>query len=196
VNLRPQVVVSIIVFALWFLCILLVQADLIFSSLMKRRWALLMGWQRLDVLAICPRFTFFSKLPTVHHSLLIRDRYLGSADKLTPWLLVHLPKRRIWRIVWNPQRRVRFALEDAAQALMRHSMQQIDKADTFSCECFAHSYLQHYCAQLPSFPGTVERQYMLAQSSNLNSSAKPEALFLSPFFLVHGGFTRNFEQGE
>ena len=193
-HLTKEAALSLAGFGVWLLGILLVQINTLYGAATQRRLPWLLRWKRVDILQLCPRFSFFNWLPTSHYHVLVRDLYdLGSGGvEHTPWKLLPLPKRSLFRVVWNPARRPRFVLEDACRSLLQNLGSTLQRADPGSDPWaaadpagLAHTCLQHHVACLPASPLSVSRQFLIAQSRTLGASTlQPTPLFLSaPFNL-------------
>jgi hypothetical protein len=164
----------------WFLGLLATQLTVIYGNFVRREIGI-PKWKRWDCFGLLPRFAFFSWVPNCHYQLLFRDR--APYGEITPWKAVGLPRRSAIRVVWNPGRRKRFALEDLCRALLSHLTFEAHNTDTPSPYCFSYVGLVNYISQIPSCALSKHRQFMVAQIA-ASKNDKPEVLFISPFFLL------------
>ena len=163
-----QVILALAIFVPWLTAMVTVQVSAVSSLILKRTWRWLLFWKRWDIFYLCPTFSFFSWLPTSHYHLLIRDLYPGG--EWSGWRLTPLPRRTGLRFLWNPARRVRFALEDAAKALLAHlgaacALSGLEPG-AHTLDCFAYRYLASFTLQQPGSPLTLARQFMIARAGN------------------------------
>jgi hypothetical protein len=126
-----------------------------------------------------PRWTFFSMVPESDFCILYRDRITGGP--LTPWRLIALPRRRISRIVWNPGRRQRKAVEDLCVGFVTHFARRLNESEQSSPWSYWYLALVYYVAQVPPWPLGEARQFMISKTLGMQEKP-PEILFISPFF--------------
>ncbi len=176
-----ELVIALAIFLPWLAAICTVQADLL-STARRKTPSLPQAWKKWDVLDLAPRFTFFSWLPNIHYTLFFRDRYSGKAGEFTPWRQIVLPGRTWWRGLWNPERRVRLALEDACRSLVSDLTRSIEHEEPAGYRHFPYTFLERFVADQPAFPGAVQRQFLLVQRQTHSPGQPAEPLFVSPLF--------------
>ena len=177
-SIRPSTWLMLAFLTCWFLGLLATQLTVIYGNFLRREIGI-PKWKRWDCFGLLPRFAFFSWVPNCHYQLLFRDQALYG--DITPWKAVELPRRSAIRVVWNPGRRKRFALEDLCRALLSHLTFAAHNTDTPSPYCFSYVGLVNYITQIPSSALSKQRQFMIAQIV-ASRNDKPEVLFISPFF--------------
>jgi len=178
-HLQP--IFALLFFSLWLLGILAMQVNIVYGLAAGRNLRWLTFWSRWDVLRICPNFAFFSRLPTVHYQILIRDQLLDR--EFAAWRLLSLPKRSIINAFWNPGRRRRFGIEDACRFLLTHLSKGLEAGKPVDPVCLAFLCLLNYAAAQPRSPFTRARQFMIAAAPTLGGKGAAP-IFVSPLFLL------------
>jgi hypothetical protein len=138
-------------------------------------------WRRWDFFGLLPRWTFFSMVPESDFRILYRDKITGGP--LTPWRVIALPRRRISRIVWNPGRRQRKAVEDLCVGFVTRFARRLNESEQSSPWSYWYLALVYYVAQVPAWPLGDARQFMISKTLGMQDKP-PEILFISPFFQV------------
>jgi len=181
--MNTESVLAICLFGPWLAAIVCQQVMGVYASaghIVHPRWR-----RRLDILGLglCPRFTFFARMP-VHYHLLYRDQSIDGL--ISPWNVVPLPPRANLRFIWNPGRRKRFALEGMCHSLLSHIRTELFNSEAPTPLCFAYLALACCVAEIPRCPLSVARQFMIAQSL-AKADHDVEVLFISPLFSLNTG---------
>jgi hypothetical protein len=163
-------IVFLVILGVWLILSILAP----FSSF---RW---MGWMRWlkekDEFSLIPCWTFFSCPGADSLHLLYRDKLVDG--RFTPWREVALCNTSPWRVLWNPKRRQRKALETLCVSLL-------DLVDYFPKRkrlLISSTYLLILTCIMtqPHQNESDSRQFLLACTHGAHSSQDAEILFLSP----------------
>jgi hypothetical protein len=176
-KLTPAAIFVTAVIALWLLGSVAAQIGHIFPQRLgagKSRW-----WRRWDFLGLLPRWTFFSMVPESDFCVFYRDRTTNGP--LTAWRHVVMPRRTGARIVWNPGRRQRKAMEDLCLGFVTQFARKLYRSVQSSPWSFWYVALVYYVAQLPAWHLSEARQFAIAKTFGIQDK-EPEIVFVSPFF--------------
>lgn len=145
--------VSVAVVTLW-----LVASALYQIGACRRRLA------RLDLLELLPSWSFFAPHPATRDShVVIQD--LRADGSLSGWKTVtSIPPRRLLDVVWNPTKRPRKILRDAAKSAQR--TRRIAGSDGVVQCSMAYLVILHFCLEaVPHDHSAVSRQFAIVETS-------------------------------
>src|SRR5437588_1610216 len=175
-KLTPTAIVVTAAMVLWLLGSVAAQVLHIFP---QRLGAGKTPWLRWDFFGLLPRWTFFSMVPQSDFCILYRDRITNGP--LTHWRLITMPPRTISRVIWNPGRRRRKAVEDLCLSFVTQYARRLHRSAGSSPWSFGYVALVYYVAHLQAWPLSETRQFMVAKTFGIQNKP-PEILFISPFF--------------
>lgn len=181
-DLSFTAIIVITFLGLWLLASAGVQASLLYAKAAPRTKPPA-RWRSWDYFGLLPRWTFFSRVPESDMTVFYRDRLYDGP--LTPWHLVEMPKRTLLRVLWNPGRRKRKALDDLCIGLVNHFARQLRRSAQASPWSFWYLGLAQYVSQLSRCPLSESRQFMIVRTFG-SANRKPEILFISPLFQLSG----------
>ncbi|HEX3582819.1 MAG TPA: hypothetical protein VH087_13715 [Thermoanaerobaculia bacterium] len=161
------VIVSAI-FVLWLLFTLLSQKEGPLNDALRRR----------DPLSLLPRWTFFAPNPgTTDHHLLYRDRI--DQDTFTHWREIPLAETRtLIGAFWNPGKRNKKALTDAANTLLRFARTMEPSGLKTTLPYIA---LINFISAIPRSHLSEATQFMVLDSYGYITDAEPKMVVRSEF---------------
>lgn len=145
--------VSVAIVTLW-----LVASALYQIGAFRRRLA------RFDLLELLPSWSFFAPHPATRDShVVIQD--LRRDGTLSGWETVtSIPPRRLLDVVWNPTKRPRKILRDAAKSAQR-TRRNAGSDGVVQCS-MAYLVILHFCLEgVPHDRSAVARQFAIVETS-------------------------------
>jgi hypothetical protein len=133
---------------------------LAFTAATQFRTPRLERWARSrDVFCLLPIWTFFAPHPGTTDTRLLWREALGH-QHLGLWHELSPPRWSLWRVVWNPDRRVQKAIADAGNLLTQGGGE-------YESTILAIPYLLllKYVAAQPGSPHAIARQFVVVQTS-------------------------------
>lgn len=132
--------------------------------------------QRRDVLNLVPAWNFFAPTPGQgDYHLLVR--YQDADDTITDWRELSLhDSRPAISFLWNPEKRIRKALFDVAQAAA--TLARASDGDLVVGTIPYLAVLNHVVAA-PREPGTTAVQFLVMFSHGVLTDREPEPVMLS-----------------
>src|SRR6476661_7290843 len=146
-KLTPTAILVTAAMALWLLCSVAAQIGHILPQ--KLGSGKLPWWRRWDFLGLLPRWTFFSMVPDSDFCVFYRDRI--ATGSLTAWRHVAPQPRTVARVLWNPGRRQRKAVEDLCVGFMTQFARRLHRSTKSSPWSFSYVALVYYVAQVPAW---------------------------------------------
>jgi hypothetical protein len=132
---------------------------------------------RFDRVGAIPIWTFFAPSPgrTDYH-LLYRD--VSFENALSPWREIDLHSRPPLYFLWNPQRRIKKAVNDLITHFLGRLRPPIGSAKGILIEVPYIMLLSFVCAQPRDFM-VARRQFAIAQTDGFAARARPRVLYVS-----------------
>lgn len=162
---------------LWFVSSILVQVAYLCAD--RAAWLrVLRLCNRWDCLALLPRWTFFSTVPSFDFAVAYRDR--RDDGFLSEWRMHEMPGRSAFRFIWNPGRRNRKAVHDLCTTLQGSLAAELSKGKGLLETSFRFQKLEDYVSQI-AVPCGEFRQFMVLKIFG-GSQATVQILFVSAPF--------------
>ena len=130
-----------------------------------------------DVFALMPVWTFFAPNPgTTDTRVLWRERLVDGA--VSAWREIEPPTGGLLRTVWNPRKRIRKAITDAAPIVARRAASEPDNKLLLVSIPFL-MLLNHVSSQ-PASPLAAARQFVIVQTAGADDEeGEPRILLVS-----------------
>jgi hypothetical protein len=125
-----------------------------FRSPRLERWA-----RSRDVFCLLPIWTFFAPNPGTTDTRLLWREALGHGH-FGPWHELSPPRWSLWRVVWNPERRVQKAIADAGGLLAQGGGESESTVLTIP-----YLLLLKYVAAQNGSPQAIARQFIVVQTA-------------------------------
>jgi hypothetical protein len=132
-----------------------------------------------DIFALIPIWTFFAPNPgTYDQRIMWRDILVDGT--YGPWREINPPQWNLRRAIWNPKKRQRKAIGDAANILIRKLRKKPNRR--LLPVSIPYIMIMHQVAGYPRSPFAAGRQFLIARTTGedpAGRTSKPLVIFTS-----------------